>query len=152
MKKRLVLTAGNEMMGDDAAGTLLARMMENVPLEGWDVLDGGSVPENYVYKVREMEPAEVLIVDAAEMQLPPGEVRLIDRSQVGSLSLMTTHSLPLSFLMEAIGEFVPKVQLVGIQPETVAFGYPTSRAVEQAVERVYEWLRGEAGGAVVRIQ
>ena len=42
--------------------------------------------------------------------------------------------------MESIQEFVPRVELVGIQPEVVAFGYPVSPRVKQAVERVYAWL------------
>lgn len=144
MKKKLVVTVGNEMMGDDAAGPLLARMIERTPLPAWDVLDGGNAPENYIHRIREMQPDEVLLVDAADLQLPGGETRLIEKEQVGSLPLMTTHSLPLSFVMESIGEFVPKVELIGIQPQTVAFGYPVSEAVRQAVERVYAWLDGKA--------
>ena len=145
MKKRLVFTVGNEMMGDDAAGPLLAQMLEAAPLEGWDVLDGGNAPENYLFKIREMAPEEVLIVDTADMELPAGEVRHIDQEAIGSLFLMTTHSLPLSYLMEAIREFVPRVELIGIQPEVVSFGYPVSPAVKQAVERVHAWLRDDAG-------
>ncbi len=142
MKKRLIFTVGNEMMGDDAAGPLLARMLENAPLEGWGVLDGGNAPENYVYKIRELEPERVLIVDTADMELQAGEIRQIDRESIGSLFLMTTHSLPLNYLMEAIGEFVPSVELLGIQPQVVAFGYPVSPPVKEAVERVYAWLGG----------
>lgn len=142
MKNRLVFTVGNDMMGDDAAGPLLARMLERSPLKGWAVLDGGSAPENYIYKIRELEPEQVVIVDAADMQLGPGEIRQIDQEAVGSLFLMTTHSLPLSFLMQSIGESVPSVELLGIQPQQVAFGYPVSPAVQAAVERVYAWLGG----------
>jgi len=145
MKKRLVFTVGNEMMGDDAAGPLLAQMLEAAPLESWDVLDGGNAPENYLFKIREMAPEEVLIVDTADMELQAGEVRHIDQEAIGSLFLMTTHSLPLSYLMEAIREFVPRVELIGIQPEVVSFGYPVSPSVKQAVERVHAWLRDDAG-------
>ncbi len=143
MNRKLVFTVGNELMGDDAAGPMLARMLESAPLEGWDVLDGGSAPENYIYKIREMSPEQVLIVDTAAMELPPGNVRLIEREQIGSLFLMTTHSLPLGFLMDAIEEFVPCVQMVGIQPGMVAFGYPVSDEVRAGVERVYQWLKGQ---------
>ena len=145
MKKRLVFTVGNELMGDDAAGPLLAQRLEAAPLEGWDVLDGGNAPENYLFKIREMAPEEVLIVDTADMELPAGEVRHIDQEAIGSLFLMTTHSLPLSYLMEAIREFVPRVELIGIQPEVVSFGYPVSLPVKQAIERVHAWLRDDAG-------
>lgn len=140
MKKKLVVTVGNEMMGDDAAGPLLARMMKQAPLDDWDVLDGGSAPENCLFKIREMAPEKVLIVDAADMELPGGAVRRIERERIGSLFLMTTHSLPLSYLMESIEEFVPSVEMLGIQPEVVAFGYPVSPQVKEAVERVYGWL------------
>jgi hydrogenase 3 maturation protease len=145
MTKQLVLAVGNEMMGDDAAGPLLARMIQRAPLTEWDVLDCGTVPENYVFKVREMKPERVVIVDTAEMDLPAGEIRLVDRDGIGSLFLVTTHSLPLNYLMEAIGEFVPMVELMGIQPQVVAFGYPVSLPVKQAVERIYAWLGGDAG-------
>ncbi len=140
MNKKLVITVGNEMMGDDAAGPLLARMMRGAPLDDWDVLDGGSTPENCLFKIREMAPEQVLIVDSAEMELPGGAIRRIGRDRIGSLFLMTTHSLPLSYLMESIEEFVPAVEMIGIQPEVVAFGYPVSPQVRQAVERVYGWL------------
>jgi hydrogenase 3 maturation protease len=66
---------------------------------------------------------------------------LIGQEQIGSLFLMTTHSLPLNYLMESLGEFVPQVQMIGIQPDTVAFGYPMSAPVREAVERVYFWLK-----------
>ena len=144
MTTKLVLAVGNEMMGDDAAGPLLARMLEDSPLENWQVLDGGNAPENYLHRIREIAPDEVMIVDAADMELQAGEIRLIDKDSIGGLFLMTTHSLPLTYLMEAIQEFVPRVLLIGIQPEIVAFGYPISPGVRQAVERVYGWLQGGA--------
>lgn len=147
MKKKLIVTVGNEMMGDDAAGPLLARMIRHSPLEDWEVLDGGSMPENFVFKIREMEPERVLIVDAADMDLQTGEIRLIDKDGIGGVFLMTTHSMPLTYLMEAIREFVPRVELIGIQPEVVAFGFPVSPRVSRAVERVYAWLKQSGGRA-----
>jgi hydrogenase 3 maturation protease len=147
MKKKLVVTVGNEMMGDDAAGPLLARMIKHSPLTDWELLDGGNVPENYIFKIREMEPERVVIVDAADMDLQTGEIRLIDKDGIGNVFIMTTHSLPLTYLMEAIQEFVSRVELIGIQPEVVAFGYPLSPKVKQAVEGVYAWL--EQGGEEV---
>jgi hydrogenase 3 maturation protease len=150
MKTKLVFTVGNELMGDDAAGPLLARRLEESPLAAWDVLDGGNAPENYVYKVRELAPEQVVIVDSADMGLPAGEVRHIRQDSIGSLFLMTTHSLPLSFLMDAIRDFVPAVELIGIQPQTVAFGYPVSSEVSQAVDQVFKWLEGgtDATGSI----
>jgi hydrogenase 3 maturation protease len=141
MMKKLVLTVGNQMMGDDAAGPLLARAMLGSPVDGWDVLDGGSVPENYLHLIREMAPDQVLVVDAADMDLAPGEIRLIGDERLDDPFLMTTHTLPLSYLMHSLQESTPKVSLLGIQPQVVAFGFPVSPEVRQAVVRVYENLK-----------
>ena len=141
MKNKLVLTVGNEMMGDDAAGPLLAQMIMHSPLKDWDVLDGGNVPENYLFKIREMQPERVIIVDAADMDLMPGEIRLIGAEKIGDPFLMTTHALPLSYLVEALREFVPKVEMVGIQPQMVAFGFPMFAEVKRAVAQIYEDLK-----------
>jgi hydrogenase 3 maturation protease len=141
MKNKLILTVGNGMMGDDGAGALLAQVIQNQPLEDWEVLNGGSTPENILHKVREMAPQEVLVVDATEMDLPPGSIRRIPEERIADPFFLTTHSLPLSFVIEALREFTPRVELIGIQPEMVAFGYPMSPSVRQAVAQVYAGLR-----------
>lgn len=141
MKKKLIVTVGNEMMGDDAAGPLLARMIERAPLAGWDLLHGGTAPENYLWKVREMAPDQVLLVDAADMDLPPGEIRLIGPEKIEDPFFMTTHTLPLSYLLQSLREFVPEVALIGIQPQVVAFGFPVFAGVKEAVARIYEDLK-----------
>jgi len=141
MTKNLVLTVGNGMMGDDGAGALLAQLLAATPLDGWDLLHGGSAPENLLHRVRTMSPERVLLVDAADMDLPPGSVRSIRDDRLDDPFLMTTHSLPLTFLIESLREIAPQVELLGIQPETVAFGLPISPAVKNAVERVYQDLK-----------
>ncbi|HKZ44274.1 MAG TPA: hydrogenase maturation peptidase HycI [Anaerolineales bacterium] len=143
MKKKLILTVGNLMMGDDAAGPLLAQTIHQAPLESWDVLDGGAAPENCLFMIREMAPDQVLVVDAADMDLQPGDIRLIDANSLEDPFLITTHTLPLSYLVQSLSEFVPRVDLLGIQPHVVAFGYPLSVDVKQAVAQVYEALKSD---------
>ena len=137
----VLLTVGNGMMGDDGAGVLLAQLLSENPLEEWTALNGGSAPENILHRIREMEPQRVLVVDAADMDLEPGSVRLIQTDRLDDPFLMTTHTLPLTFLIEALREFVPQVDLLGIQPHTIAFGYPMSNEVRDAVGQVYADLK-----------
>jgi len=152
MKKGLVLTVGNGMMGDDGAGALLAEKMRKSPLDEWDVLNGGAAPENVLHLVREIAPDRVLLVDAADMDLPPGSIRCIQDDELENPFLLTTHTLPLTFLIEALREFVPQVDLIGIQPETVAFGFPISLSVTQSIERMYNDLKcGEERWAVLEM-
>lgn len=141
MKPNLVLTVGNGMMGDDGAGALLAERMREAPLEAWEVVNGGSMPENVFHLVRDLAPRRVLVVDASDMDLAPGSVRLIPDAQLDDPFLLTTHALPLTYLIEALREFVPQVELLGIQPEIVMFGFPMSEAVKDAVETVYQDLK-----------
>jgi hydrogenase 3 maturation protease len=140
MKKKLVLTVGNGMMGDDGAGPLLAQMIRKAPLVAWEILNGGAAPENCLHQLRELAPEQILVVDATDMGLSPGEIRLVDEERIALDFWMTTHTLPLTYLMQSIREFVPKVDLLGIQPDIVAFGYPMSTSVQQAVEGIYSRL------------
>ena len=137
----VLLTVGNGMMGDDGAGVLLAQMLRDAPLDGWSVVNGGSAPENVVHQLREMDATRVLVVDAADMDLEPGTIRRIDADKLDDPFLMTTHTLPLTFLIESLREFVPQVDLLGIQPTIVAFGFPMTEAVRNAVGQVYADLK-----------
>jgi hydrogenase 3 maturation protease len=143
VKKKLVLTVGNGMMGDDAAGVMLARMLSDAPLDDWEVLNGGSAPENILHQARALAPEYILVVDAADMDLPAGMIRKIQDDYLDDPFLLTTHTLPLTYLIQSLREFVPRVELLGIQPEVVAFGYPVSPAVKQAVLQLYEGLKEE---------
>jgi hydrogenase 3 maturation protease len=140
MANSVIFTVGNSLMGDDAAGPRLAGMLMENPAEGWEIIDGGSAPENEVQRVRALRPDLVLVVDAAEMGLKPGEIRLVDESIVAGHCFMTTHTLPLTFLIEALRNFASDVRLLAIQPSLVAFGFPVSPEVGGAVALIHQRL------------
>lgn len=135
-----LLCVGNSMMGDDGAGPLLAERCAEQPLPGWTVVDGGAAPENDIGYLRELRPAHLVIVDATDMGLAPGEIRTLTEDDIGEMFMMTTHNLPLTFLMQQLREDVPQITFIGIQPDVVAFYYPMSPAVSQAVARLHQLL------------
>jgi hydrogenase 3 maturation protease len=145
MGASVILTVGNSLMGDDAAGPRLAALLTVAPAAGWDVIDGGSAPENEVQRVRALRPRRVLVVDAAEMGLNPGEVRLVDETIIADQYFLTTHALPLTFLIEALHDFAADVRLLAIQPSLVAFGFPMSPEVSAAVALIHQRLTDGAG-------
>ncbi|QWA12280.1 hydrogenase maturation peptidase HycI [Sodalis ligni] len=148
----VVLTVGNSMMGDDGAGPLLAELMTLKPVAGWTVVDGGATPENVVHRVRALRPRRVVVVDAADMTLIPGDIRLIDPADIAGMFIMSTHNLPLSFVIEQLKEDIAEVWFVGIQPDVVAFYFPMTEPVTRAVNALYQRLeqwRGGGGGPPV---
>ena len=131
----VLLCVGNSMMGDDGAGPLLAEMCAANPAGEWVVIDGGSAPENDIVAIRELRPERLLIVDATDMGLNPGEIRIVDPDDIAEMFMMTTHNMPLN------GEVI----FLGIQPDIVGFYYPMTQPIKDAVATVYARLDGWQG-------
>ena len=78
MDVQVILTVSNSIICDDAAGpfsccAVTERAGARLATRGWR-----SAPENVVHRVRGVEPERVLVVEAAEIELELGEVRLVD--------------------------------------------------------------------------
>lgn len=85
------------------------------------VIDGGSAPENDIVAIRELRPERLLIVDATDMGLNPGDIRIIDPDDIAEMFMMTTHNMPLNYLVDQLKEDVGEVIFLGIQPDIVGF-------------------------------
>ncbi|EKT60223.1 hydrogenase maturation peptidase HycI [Providencia burhodogranariea] len=136
----LMLAIGNSMMGDDGAGPMLFDLMQENPVEGWLAINGGSSPENVVHQVRALNPQRLLIVDASEIGLNPGEIRIIDPDDIAEMFIMSTHNLPLNFLIDQLKEDIDEIIFLGIQPDLVGFYMPMNEKVVAAVQQVYAAL------------
>lgn len=141
----VVFTVGNDMRADDGAGPLLAALLAENPVPGWEAVDGGAAPENCTHRVRALEPARVLVVDAADMGLAPGTVRVIGEDRVASHFLITTHAIPLNFLIASLRETIPEIAFLGIQPRDTTFLAPMTPEVRKGVEAIHRALRSGAG-------
>jgi len=149
-KTKMVLTVGSVLRGDDAAGPMLAKMLETRPIDGWEVIDGGQTPEDELSVIRRKEPDLLLLVDAADMGLAAGEIRLLDEKDVYSDFLITTHSLPLTYLLKELKASCKEVVFLGIQPSHTEFFGALHPDVRKAVENIYNCLA--AGGDISRFQ
>ena len=134
---------GNVLLGDDAVGCKVAELLHEKKVTG--VVDCGPTPENYIAALREEPPSTLLIVDAANMGLAPGELRRLSLAELDSAA-STSHDVPLSLLLSPFAD-VFRITVLGIQPYNTRAGAPLSDAVESAARRLADLIeRGEWEG------
>lgn len=137
---QVIFTVGNSLRADDGAGPLLASLLEHVPAAGWQVVDGGDTPENSMHVVRRLKPERVMVVDAADLRLPAGEMRMIDEDCVADCFLIDTHAIPLNYLIASLKETIPDVVFLGIQPADTTFLGAMTPIVRDAVADLHRRL------------
>lgn len=136
----IVFCVGSVLRGDDAAGPLLAKRLEDDPVAGWMAVDGGQTPENELGYLRRLAPRRLLLVDAAAMGLEPGAIRRLSGEDVAVQSLITTHTLPITYLLGELEGLCDDVTFLGIQPAGTDFFEPVHPSVLAAVEHIYRTL------------
>ena len=138
--KTVVVGVGNVLRGDDGAGVEVVRCLRVRGNLTAELIDAGSVPENYLGPITRSRPALVIIIDAADMGCPPGTVREVD-SETADWPAFSTHSASLTPLVEFVrSECDARVRVIGVQPHTRELGAHMSPAVIAAVNRVVEML------------
>lgn len=104
------------------------------------LVEAGPVPENFTGPLRRFSPGLVLFVDAAQMNEPPGTVRLVDWREASGISAVT-HSMPIYVLAGYLAsELGCVVALLGIQPGGNELAQRLSPPVQRAVQEVIAGL------------
>ena len=115
----LIMCIGNRNGGDDSVGPYIADRLGSENLEGIKVIDAGTVPENYTSVVKREKPKILLIIDAVEMGLDPGEIRVVPKDRIGIMTI-STHGIPISVLIGYLEQYVTDIILIGIQPKEMS--------------------------------
>ncbi len=129
----VIVGIGNELRGDDAAGVEVVRLLKKREKTNDILIDAGTVPENYLGKISKINPDVIILIDAADMEQPPGTVRELNSEDLGSFSF-STHSGSLSLVIDFLKqETKADIYLIGIQPENRSIGAEMSNKVRQAI-------------------
>ncbi|MHB9020154.1 MAG: hydrogenase maturation peptidase HycI [Minisyncoccota bacterium] len=143
--KVAVLGVGSELRADDAAGTLVARAVEeycrkNGAGSSVRVFFGETAPENLTGEIKKFEPSHLIILDAADTSEEPGTIKIITPEEINGISF-STHQMPLYVLVDYLKESLKcSILIIGIQPGVLQFGKPVSREVKQSVQQVAKAL------------
>ena len=126
------------MRGDDGAGPLMARNLTKLFKNQSEllVINAATVPENYTGLIRKETPSHIIFIDAVEMKMNPGSIKLVKYEEIAEYNI-STHAMPLSFMIKYLESFTDaKILLIGIQPKNMEMSNPVSKEVKFGVEEL----------------
>ena len=136
-----VLGIGSELRGDDAAGILTAQQIEKntrnqTSTSEVRVFIGDTAPENLTGEIKRFQPTHLIIIDAADLDIEPGQAKIINPDTIGGTSFCT-HMLPNSVLADYLKQsFNFELITIGIQPKSLTFGTRPSKEILQATRQI----------------
>ncbi len=136
-KKYILMGIGNTLRSDDGIGSIIAQSFKD---RDWLSINCGVVPENFTSIIKKNRPNLVVLIDAVEMDLKSGEFRIISPDRINALHL-TTHSMPLSFLISYLKEYTQELIFIGIQPEVINYSNSVSPNVLKSSEKITKILK-----------
>ena len=144
----VIVGVGNTLKGDDGAGPLICQQLSGKVCA--ELIDAGTVPENYIQPIIKKAPQNLLVIDAIDFGAPAGTINIFKPEQLNS-SAFSTHTLSPRLFADMVRQDIngvpqtrnsafggPKVDVyfVGIQPARTQLGQPQSAQVSRAIQ----WL------------
>ena len=140
MMEYLIMCIGNREGGDDAIGPYIADQLKKQEIDDFIVLDCETVPENYTSVVKQYKPKNLIIIDAVEMDLDPGEIRIVQKEKIGTMHI-STHGIPISVLINYLEEHAGKILFIGIQPESMSG--ELNKKVQKSGDKLVETIKNK---------
>lgn len=133
--KYLLMCIGNREGGDDSVGTYIADELKKILDNNFFVVDCGTVPENYTSIVKSKKPKNLIIIDAIEMGLNPGEIRIVPKEKIGVMHI-STHGIPISVLITYLESYIDKIILIGIEPKKLSgiISEPVKKSADKLIK------------------
>jgi hydrogenase 3 maturation protease len=135
----VVVGIGNPLLGDDGLGPAFTHSLSGV--DGITCIDAGTTPENHISPVVRANPDTVLLVDAVDFGLHPGDYIIEDPQKVDSAST-ATHDVGLPSIAAYIHhETGAEVFLLGVQPKQTVFGRKLSPNIRRTLKKLERGIR-----------
>jgi len=144
----LILGLGNALMSDDAfGGRVIEALQQRYTFpDGVTLLDGGTLGLDLLPHLEEVD--RLLIVDALEMDAPPGSVfRLVGEEVPRAFaSKLSVHQMGVQDLLavcELRGHLPAELVVWGVQPGSIEMAMELTPAVAAALDEVVAGVVGE---------
>lgn len=138
----IVAGIGNPIRMDDFVGVKVVQDLQGKVPENVFLIECETVPESFMDDIIQLKPSHVLLIDAAVMDLLPGEARLFDTEKITHFPAISTHMLPLRVFCEYIAKMSGgKIALLLVQPGCTEFGEGLTKEVNASAEEITKILQ-----------
>ncbi|MFC1807486.1 hydrogenase 3 maturation endopeptidase HyCI [Candidatus Omnitrophota bacterium] len=132
--KVVIVGIGNILRGDDGFGPALIENLK--PVIKAICIDVGTAPENYAGKIAKEDPDTILIVDAVDLDLAPGEFDIIRKDEILETGFTTHDMSPKMFIGFLESETRADIFMLGLQPKSINFGDDMSNIIKESLETI----------------
>ena len=140
-RKVVITGVGNSLRKDDFIGIKIIRNLRENGLQSVYLIECETAPENFIKPISEFNPTHVLIIDAAQLNLKPGSIKLIESEDIAGIPV-SSHALPLHIFCDYLVEITgAKVALLAIQPKETGFGEGLTRELKETANDLTNILK-----------
>ena len=142
-----VIGIGNPLMGDDGAGILALRLLETGLPEDTEIIDAGTGGMSLLHILSKYDA--VVITDAVDMGLRPGQVRTFSPNQVTPtktkqrLSIHEGDLLEVVKIAQQLDECPEEIRICAVQPRLICPNRGLTREVEEALPHLARAVSSE---------
>ncbi len=130
-----VVGIGNIIRGDDALGPKFIEILKSRSLESVSLFDCGTAPENYIFPILSSSCDTVMLVDAADLKVAPGSIRIFDLDEITNVSFSTHNPSPRLFIdLLTTGKESLNIFVVSVQPKSTNLGEGLSKEVLRGLD------------------
>lgn len=133
--KVVIVGVGNCLCGDDGLGPLLVRRLAKRLRHR--CIDAGDALERHLGRIVREDPDTVLVVDAAHLDLAPGDHAVLGPEELEGVGF-STHRLPLKMQLEELGRSVRRIYLLAVQPRSLELGQGICAEVRRSLQQLEE--------------
>jgi len=140
-EKIVVAGIGNSIRMDDFVGVKIVQDLQGKVSDRVYLIECETVPESFIQEIIGFNPTHILLIDAAILELNPGESKLVNPEQLKNFPALSTHMLPLRIFCEYLTKTTKaKIALLLIEPKQTDFGERLTLEVEVAAQRIVNAL------------
>jgi len=140
-RRVVIVGVGNPIRMDDFVGVKIVRRLRGKVSENVCLIEAETVPEDSAQQIVEFNPTHILLVDAAVLNIKPGQSMLIAPEKLSTFPTISSHVLPLRVFCDFLKENTnAKIALLLVQPEKTGFGEKMSATVEASAKKIVRFL------------